>query len=74
MVKELLEALRNNVDKQAKKEVLLRVYVKDIDKPISEIIFQTAFEYVKSNCDIRAKMPCVRFIYVYESIFGDEEF
>ena len=74
VVKELLEARRNNVDKQDKKEVLLRVFVKDIDKPISEIIFQTAFEYVKSNCDIGEEMPCVRFIDVYNRIFSDEEF
>ncbi len=74
VVKELLEARRNNVDKQDKKEVLLRVFVKDIDNPISEIIFQTAFEYVKSNCDIGEGMPCVRFIDVYNSIFSDGEF
>ena len=74
VVNELLEARRNNVDKQAKKEVLLRVFVKDIDKPISEIIFQTAFEYVKSNCDIGEEMPCVRFIDVYNRIFSGEEF
>jgi len=74
VVKELLEARRNNVETQAKKEVLLRVFVKDIDKTISEIIFQTAFEYVKSNCDIGEEAPCVRFIDVYNSIFSDEEF
>jgi hypothetical protein len=74
VVKELLEAQRNNVDKQDKKEVLLRVFVKEIDKPISEIIFQTAFEYVKSNYDIGEEMPCVRFIEVYNRIFSDEEF
>ena len=74
VVKELLEARRNNVDKQDKKEVLLRVFVKDINKPISGIIFQTAFEYVKSNCDIGEGMPCVRFIDVYNRIFSDEEF
>ena len=74
VVKELLEARRNRVDKQDKKEVLLRVFVKDIDKPISEIIFQTAFEYVKLNCDIGKEAPCVRFIDVYNRIFSDEEF
>ncbi len=74
VVKELLEARRNSVEKQDKKEVLLRVFVKDSDKPISEIIFQTAFEYVKLNCDIGEGMPCVRFIDVYNRIFGDEDF
>jgi len=74
VVKELLEARRNSVDKQDKKEVLLRVFVKDIDKPISEIIFQTAFEYVKLNCDIGEEAPCVRFIDVYNRIFSGEEF
>jgi hypothetical protein len=74
VVKELLEARRNNVDKQDKKEVSLRVFVKDIDKPISEIIFQTAFEYVKSNCDIGEEMPCVRYIDAYNRISADEEF
>ena len=74
VVKELLEARRNSVDKQDKKEVLLRVFVKDTDKPISEIIFQTAFEYVKSNCDIGKEAPCVRFIDVYNCIFSGEEF
>jgi hypothetical protein len=62
VVKELLEVRRKNVDKQDKKEVSLRVFVKDIDKPISEIIFQTSFEYVKLNCDIGEEMPCVRYI------------
>ena len=74
VVKELLEARRNNVDKQDKKEVSLRVFVKDIDKPISEIIFQMAFEYVKLNCNIGEGMPCVRFIDVYNRIFSGEEF
>jgi len=74
VVKELLEARRNNVDKRDTKEVLLRVFVKNIDKPISEIIFQTAFEYVKLNCDIGEEAPCVRFIDVYNRIFSDEEF
>jgi len=74
VVKELLEARRNNIDKQDKKEVALRVFVKENDKPISEIIFQTAFEYVKSNCDIEEEMPCVSFIDVYNSISADEEF
>ncbi|MGB7001623.1 MAG: hypothetical protein WBE22_06385 [Halobacteriota archaeon] len=74
VVKELLEARRNNIDKPDKKEVALRVFVKENDKPISEIIFQTAFEYVKSNCDIEEAMPCVSFIDVYNSIFADEEF
>ena len=73
VVKELLEARRNNVDKPDKKEVLLRVFVKDIDKPISEIIFQTAFEYVKLNCDIAEEMSGVRFIDVYNRIFSDEK-
>ena len=74
VVKELLEARRNSVDKQDKKEVSLRVFVKDIDKPISEIIFQTAFEYVKLNCDIGEEMPCVRYIDAYNRIFADEDF
>lgn len=74
MVKELLEARRNNVDKQDKKEVALRVFVKENDKPISVIIFQTAFEYVKLNCNIGEEMPCVRYIDAYNRIFADEEF
>jgi hypothetical protein len=74
VVKELLATRRNNVDKQDKKEVLLRVFVKDIEKPISEIIFQTASEYVKLNCDIGEETPCVRYIDVYNSIFADEEY
>ena len=73
-VKELLEARRNKVDKMDKKEVLLRVFVKDTDNPISDIIFQAAFEYIKLNMDIEVEMPCVKYIYVYNSIFADEEF
>jgi hypothetical protein len=72
--KELLEARRNNVDKQAKKEVLLRVFIRDVEKPISDIIFQAAFEYINLNRDVEVKMPCVRYIDVYNSIFADEEY
>jgi len=74
VVKELLEARRNSVDKQDKKEVLLRVFVKDIEKPISDIIFQAAFEYMNLNRDIEVNTPCVSYIDVYNSIFADEEF
>jgi hypothetical protein len=74
VVKELLEARRNNVDKQDKKEVLLRVFIRDIEKPISDIIFQAAFEYINLNRDVEVKMPCVRYIDVYNSIFADEEY
>ena len=74
MVTELLEARRNNVDKQDKKEVLLRVFIRDIEKPISGIIFQAAFEYISVNRDVEVKMPCGRYIDVYNSIFADEEY
>ena len=73
VVNELLEARRNSVDKQDKKEVSLRVFIRDIEKPISDIIFQAAFEYINLNRDREAKTPCVRYIDVYNSIFADEE-
>ena len=74
VVKELLEARRNNVDEQDKKEVSLRVFIRDIEKPISDIIFQAAFEYINLNRDQEAKTSCVRYIDVYNSIFADEEY
>ena len=74
VVKELLEARRNNVDEQDKKEVSLRVFIRDIEKPISDIIFQAAFEYINLNRDREAKTSCVRYIDVYNSIFADEEY
>ena len=74
VVKELLEARRNKVEKMDKKEVLLRVFVKETDKPIADIIFQAAYEHIKLNCDIDVEMPCVKYIYVYNSIFADEQF
>ncbi|MHC1593785.1 MAG: hypothetical protein ACXQT2_00510 [Methanotrichaceae archaeon] len=74
VVKELLKARRNKVEKQDKKEVLLRVFIKDTEKPISNIIFQAAFEYINLNRDIEVKTPCVRYIDVFNSIFSDEEF
>jgi hypothetical protein len=58
VVKELLEARRNNVNELDKKEICLRVFIRDVEKPISDIIFQTAF---------------VSYIDVYNSIYCDEE-
>jgi len=74
VVKELLEARRNKVEKMDKKEVLLRVFVKETDKPISDIIFQAAYEYIKLNYDTDVEMPCVKYIQVYNSIFAGEQF
>ena len=75
VVEELLEARRNDdIKEQDKKEVSLRVFIRDIEKPISDIIFQAAFEYIKLNCDTEVKTPCVSYIDVYNSIFTDEEF
>ena len=74
VIKELLEARRNNVNEMDKKDVSLRVFIRDIEKPISDIIFQAAFEYINLNRDIEVKTPCVSYIDVYNSIFADEEF
>jgi len=75
VVKELLEARRNDDVKELdKKEVSLRAFIRDIEKPISDIIFQAAFEYIKLNQDIEVKKPCVSYIDAYNSIFTDEEF
>jgi len=75
VVKELLEARRTDDIKELdKKEVSLRVFIRDIEKPISNIIFQAAFEYIKLNRDIEVKTSCVSYIDVYNSVFADEEF
>ena len=74
VVKELLEARRNNVKELDKKEVSLRVFIRDIEKPISDIIFQAAFEYIKLNRDTEVKKLCVSYIDVYNSIFANEKF
>jgi hypothetical protein len=74
LVEELLEARRNDDIKELdKKEVFLRVFIRDIEKSISDIIFQAAFEYIKLNWDTEVKTPCVSYIDVYNSIFCDEE-
>jgi len=73
VVEELLEARRNKVKEMDKKEILLRIFIRDTKTPISDIIFQAAFELVKKQ-DIKGKMPCVKFFSVYTSIFNDEEF
>ncbi|MCD6456478.1 MAG: hypothetical protein J7K81_06800 [Methanophagales archaeon] len=75
VVEELLKARRTEDIKELdKKEVSLRVFIRDIEKPNSDIIFQAAFEYMNLNRDIEVKTPCVSYIDVYNSIFVDEEF
>lgn len=75
-VKELHEPRRNNIAKLDKREVLLRIFVKNIvsQKPIANIIFQAAFEYINLHRDSEVERDCVRFIDVYNSIFSDEQF
>ena len=61
VVHEVLEAQRQEVGKRDKKEVSLRVFIRDVNTPIADIIFQTAYEYIN-----REQTHCVSFIDVYE--------
>jgi len=67
VVHEVLEAQRQEVGKQDKKEVSLRVFIRGVNTPIADIIFQAAYEYIN-----REQTHCVRFIDVYKSFFTDE--
>ncbi len=42
----ILEAQRNYPDIYSKKETLYRIFIKDIDNPISNLIFQACYEYI----------------------------
>ena len=67
MVKELLGARRNSVDKQDKKEVSLRVFIRGVNNQIADRVFQAAYEYIN-----REQTNCVSFIDVCNSYFRDE--
>ena len=67
VVHEVLEAQRQEVGNRDKKEVSLRVFIRDLNTPIADIIFQAAYEYIN-----REQTHCVGFIDVYESFFTDE--
>jgi hypothetical protein len=67
VVHEILEAQRNEVEDLDKKEVSLRVFVRGVNTPIADIIFQAAYEYIN-----REQTHCVSFIDVYDGYFTDE--
>lgn len=68
-VKEILSPKRNKIENLIKKEMLFRIFLKDVKKPISDLIFQSCYEYIKSS-----KRDCVRFIDAYESLFSNKEY
>lgn len=67
----ILEAQRNNPDIYSKKETVYRIFLKEVDSPISNLIFQACYEYMvlKNNDD-----PCVQFIDIYNTLFSDEKY
>lgn len=72
VVKEVLSPQANNIQRMVKKEILLRIFLKDLKKPISKLIFQGGYEFILNNRDTEKELPCVRYLDVYNSIFVDE--
>ncbi len=68
-VREILSHKRNKIGNLIKKEMLFRIFLKDVKKPISELIFQSCYEYLKSS-----GKNCVRSIEAYESLFSNNEY
>jgi len=67
----ILEAQRNYPDIYSKKETLYRIFLKDIDNPISNLIFQACYEYMMIKND---NHRCIQFIDIYNSLFSDENY
>jgi len=67
VVHEMLEAQKHEVKDLDKKEISLRVFIRGVNIPIADIIFQAAYEYIT-----REQTKCVSYIDVYDSYFTDE--
>lgn len=68
---EILKPDKNVVGKSDKKEMIFRIFTKKIDKsPISMLIFQATYEYVKLN-DLEG---CAQFIEIYNSLFVKKDY
>lgn len=72
-VQEYIEPKPNPVKDSNRKETMLRVYLKEINRPISNLIFQGAHELITKNRDVSQELSCIRYCDVYQSIFKDEK-
>lgn len=66
----ILEAQQNDPDYKLKKESIFRIFFKDIDSPISNLIFQACYEFIKIKND---GDNCVTFNEIYENLFPNEK-
>ena len=70
-IKVLLEAKKSDANTLSKKETIYRIFLKGLESPISNLIFQSIYEYIKlKNDDDR----CAQFIEIYNAFFPSKEY
>ncbi|EKQ50760.1 MAG: hypothetical protein B655_2275 [Methanobacterium sp. Maddingley MBC34] len=70
-IDEILNPRKNSVENLDKKEIIFRIFNRKVERsPISHIIFQSAFEYIKLN----ELDNCAQFIEVYNALFSKEDY
>jgi len=68
---EILMPDKNVVEKFDKKEMIFRIFTKNIDKsPISMLILQATYEFIKLKDDGN----CAQFIEIYNSLFVEKDY
>lgn len=65
-INEILEANKNEIKDIDKKEIILRIFTKNLTSPISHLILQATYEYTIKN-----EIECAQFIEVYNTLFSD---
>ncbi len=68
---EFLKPYKNNISDLKKKEMLYRIFLNDLEKPIASLIFQSFYEYIKLR---PGEQKCSHFIEVYNSLFSSEDY
>lgn len=65
-ITEILEANKNVIEAIDKKEIIFRIFTKNLTSPISHLILQATYEYITTN-----EIECAQFIEVYNALFSD---
>lgn len=70
-INEILNPRKNSMEFLDKKEIIFRIFTKKVERsPISHIVLQSAYEYIKLN-DLE---DCAQFIEIYNALFLKESY
>ena len=71
IINRIIEAKKTDAYIVSKKETIYRIFLKDLNNPISNRIFQACYEHLKLRNDGDC---CVQFIEIYENLFSNKEY